>query len=101
MPLTGQLRRGNSAQHGNLPIRANGAYLRRSGRLQQKELNNNLFQWSKFEDNQLQGEFIPWKHCVVGDALELIDDMSKRIELLEAIAKLEMIHTVNSVGKTG
>jgi hypothetical protein len=38
---------------------------------------------------------------VVGDALELIDDMAKRIELLEAIAKLEMIHTVNSVGKTG
>ena len=38
---------------------------------------------------------------VVGDALELIDDMSKRIELLEAIAKLEMIHTANPVGKTG
>ncbi len=37
---------------------------------------------------------------VVGDALELIDDMAKRIELLEAIAQLEMIQTVNPVTGT-
>lgn len=28
---------------------------------------------------------------VVGDALELIDDMAKRIEILETIAQLEII----------